>query len=306
MLWAIPPRPEYIWRQGGWRPLKACANLQVLAAAGTPRGDARGGAGFVDPHRGRVQDAPVSPHLTVLIPCYNEERRIADTVPRVVAHLETLSCTWEVVLVDDGSSDGTWAQLEGFTRELPGVRAVRQAANGGKGRALAAGVQAARGEVVLFFDADLSYPLAYIAEALAAIDGGADVVAGARDLDAAGRADYSLVRKAFSTAFNGLVDLVLGLGIPDTQCGFKAFRADVARALFGALTIGRFGFDVELLYLVRRWNLVLVRMPIVMVHRPGSTVRVIPDSLQMFRDIVRIRRQAARYPARPEELTPRA
>ena len=79
-----------------------------------------------------------------------------------------------------------------------------------------------------------------------------------------------------------------------------------ARPLRRALTIGRFGFDVELLYLVRRWNLVLVRMPIIMVHRSGSTVRVIPDSLQMFRDIVRIRRQAARYLARPAELQTRA
>lgn len=242
------------------------------------------------------------PRLSVLIPCYNEARRVGETVARVVAYLETSAFTWELVLVDDGSTDGTWGHLERLAREVPGVRALRLAANAGKGRALATGVEAAHGEVVMFFDADLAYPLSYVAEALAAIDAGADVVAGARDLDAAGRHAATPLRKVLSAAFNALVDLVLGLGIPDTQCGFKAFRADVARALFGALTIDRFGFDVELLYLVRRWNLRLVRMPIVMVRRPGSTVRLVPDGVRMARDIVHIRRQFERYPACPVEL----
>ena len=243
------------------------------------------------------------PRLSVLIPCYNEASRIGDTIPEVTRYLAGLPYASELVLVDDGSSDGTWAILEAAARaaHAPGVsvRALRQPDNGGKGRALAAGVATAEGEVILFFDADLSYPLAHVDEAVRAIADGADVVAGARDLGGEGRHGYSPLRKLASGTLNGIVDLVLGLGIPDTQCGFKAFRGDIAKALFAALTIGRFGFDIELLYLVRRWELRLHRMPIVMAHRPGSTVRVLPDSLRMLRDIVRIRRQARHYPPRP-------
>jgi len=258
----------------------------------------------------------------VLIPCYNEASRIGDTIPEVTRYLAGLPYATELVLIDDGSSDGTWAILEAAAQAMGGplgllseassrtpeglpmapsvsVRALRQPDNGGKGRALAAGVATAEGEVILFFDADLSYPLAHVDEAVRAIADGADVVAGARDLGGEGRHGYSPLRKLASGTLNGIVDLVLGLGIPDTQCGFKAFRGDIAKALFAALTIGRFGFDIELLYLVRRWELRLHRMPIVMAHRPGSTVRVLPDSLRMLRDIVRIRRQARHYPPRP-------
>jgi len=239
----------------------------------------------------------------VLIPCYNEAARIGDTIPEVTRYLAGLAYASELVLIDDGSSDGTWALLEAAERAADAggvrVRALRQAVNGGKGHALATGVAAADGEVVLFFDADLSYPLVHVDEAVQAIAAGADVVAGARDLGGEGRHGYSPLRRLASGTLNGIVDLLLGLGIPDTQCGFKAFRGDIAKALFAALTIGRFGFDIELLYLVRRWELRLYRMPIVMAHRPGSTVRVLPDSLRMLRDILRIRRQSRHYPPRP-------
>lgn len=243
---------------------------------------------------------PPAPRLSVLIPCFNEAARIGTTIPEVTRHLASLPYASELVLVDDGSGDATWAILEAAVSEgPPRVRAIRQPVNGGKGRALAAGVAIAEGEVVLFFDADLSYPLAHVDEAVRAIAAGADVVIGARDLGPDGRESYSPLRRLVSRVFSGIVDAALGLGIPDTQCGFKAFRGDVARSLFSALTIGRFGFDVELLYLARRWELRLERMPVVMTHRPGSTVRVVPDSLQMLRDILRIRRQAKRYPNRP-------
>ena len=240
----------------------------------------------------------------MLIPCYNEAGRIGDTIPEVTRYLAGLPYASELVLIDDGSSDNTWAILEGAEHSnlevgQVRVRALRQIENSGKGHALAAGVAAAEGDVILFFDADLSYPLAHVDEAVQAIAAGADVVAGARDLGGEGRGGYSPLRKLASGTLNSIVDVVLGLGIPDTQCGFKAFRGELAKALFAALTIGRFGFDIELLYLVRRWGLQLHRMPIVMAHRPGSTVRVLPDSLRMLRDIVRIRRQSKLYPPRP-------
>lgn len=247
-----------------------------------------------------------APRLSVLIPCFNEAGRIGTTLPEVTGYLATLPYACELLLIDDGSTDATGAMLEAAAGAAGPVRvrAFGLPVNAGKGKALALGVANAEGEVVLFFDADLSYPLAHVAEAVDLITGtaGFDVVVGARDLSDAGKRGYSPMRKLASGVLNGVVDLVLGLGVPDTQCGFKAFRGDVAKALFAALTIGRFGFDIELLYLVRRWKLRLHRMPIAMVHRPGSTVRVLPDSLRMLRDIAHIRRHAGRYPGRPEGL----
>lgn len=245
-----------------------------------------------------------APRLSVLIPCFNEAHRIGQTIPTVTGYLAEIGYPCELLLVDDGSRDGTWSILERAqgTRRGVTVRALRLAANAGKGRALATGVAAARGEIILFFDADLSYSLEHVAEAVEAIDRGADVVIGARDLAGPERQGYSPLRRLASTALNTLVNVALDLRVADTQCGFKAFSARVAKPLFAALTIGRFGFDIELLFLARRWRLKLERIPVVMSHRSGSSVHVVPDSLRILGDIVRIRRQASRYPARPEHL----
>lgn len=238
--------------------------------------------------------------FTVVIPCYNEAQRLERTISALTAFADGRDDEVEIVFVDDGSTDATSLRLDEAAAAHPALRALHLPVNRGKGAAIAVGVAAASGDAVVFFDADLSYPLDAIDRALDQLDAGADLVIGGRDLvpdDHSG--GYSPLRHVSSAAFNALVEQTLSLGIPDTQCGFKAFDAAAARALFGQLTVERFGFDVEVLYLARRWGLRIERMPVEMTHASGSSVRIVRDSWLMFRDILRIRRNARRrvYPA---------
>ena len=248
---------------------------------------------------------PEPPELSVIIPAYNEERRLPETLAAVCAWLDEAGCDAEVIVVDDGSTDGTAGVIARASEHHPRVVPLVNPVNLGKGHAVRTGVARATGRTIAFFDADLSYDLGYLAEARRRLGAGADLVIGARDLvpDDARRA-YAPSRRLASRAFNALVDALLDLGIPDTQCGFKAFRAEVARPLFAALTLEGFGFDVELLFLARRWGLRLERMPVAMRDRAGSSVSLMRHGARMARDVWTIRRRGARgrYPDRPTGL----
>jgi dolichyl-phosphate beta-glucosyltransferase len=240
-------------------------------------------------------EAPKAPHLSVVIPAFNEAARL----PATLAALADVAPTWpfnaEVVLVDDGSTDATAAVMDAFAAGHDDVRVVRQPRNLGKGAAVTAGVLAACGRFVVFFDADLSYPLEAVPEAVERLEAGADVVVGARDLHPdAGRAAYSPLRRATSLAFNAYVEGMLGLGIPDTQCGFKAFRGEVARELFPRLSIPGFGFDVELLYAAKARGFAIARMPIRMRTHDTGSVRVLQHGLRMAGDVLKVRLRAWR------------
>ncbi len=242
------------------------------------------------------------PELSIVIPACNEEARLPRTIAAVTAWLGAHHPQAQLILSDDGSHDGTAALIHAAAQADPRILAVCDPVNRGKGAALRRGVAQTTGAAVLFFDADLSYPLDTIDVALAGLQRGADLVIGARDLNPDhGHRGYSPVRRAATAVFNGIVDKSLGLGIGDTQCGFKAFRGDIARALFAELTIERFAFDVELLYLARRWSLRIERIPVEMTHASGSSVHLMRDSARMLRDILRIRVRGQRglYPAGP-------
>ncbi len=232
--------------------------------------------------------------LTILVPCFNEARRLRETIRHMLGYAdERQGSGTELVLIDDGSTDGTRAIIRELADSDHRVRGVTLPANRGKGAALRAGATVARGKVVAFLDADLSYPLGSLDRAQSEIEGGADVVIGGRDLEEGGALrTYSVARRASSMLFNTVVDTVLDLRIPDTQCGFKAFRGDVAKALFREGRIDRFGFDVELLFLAKRWGLRIKRIPVHMSHRKGSTVRIVRDGARMAYDVLRIRRLA--------------
>jgi len=229
-------------------------------------------------------------HLSIVIPAYNEAARLPATVDAVLEAVAVWPHTTELILVDDGSTDATGRIISEIAAARDGVTPVILRDNRGKGGAIAAGVAASRGEFVLFFDADLSYPLEAVPDALGRLESGADVVIGARDLEPSnGRASYSPLRNATSLAFNAFVEVVLRLGIHDTQCGFKAFRGEVARELFPTLAVRGFGFDVELLFAARRRGCAIALMPIRMEDRAGSSVRVLRHGIQMARDVMRVR-----------------
>lgn len=240
--------------------------------------------------------------LSIVIPAYNEAARLPRTVAEVSAWLDAARPDSEIVVVDDGSTDDTRAVL-GAMRE-PRLVTIFAAENRGKGAAVTRGVLAARGEQIVFLDADLAYPLEQLDALLARLDAGADVAIGARDLlREENRASYAPIRRAATAIFNGLVTLTVGLKARDTQCGFKAFRRAAARALFSTLTTERFGFDVEVLFLAERWGLRVDRVPVRMRANVESSVRLVGDSLNMAADLLRIRARSRRgvYPARMPE-----
>lgn len=220
---------------------------------------------------------------SLVIPLYNEARR----VPALLQALaEAADPELELVLVDDGSADGTSAALEEGARRHPGLRlrALRLEARQGKGGAVRAGLLAARGALRAFTDADLPYGLEAIEALFAALEAGADVAIGARDLAGSTVGEAPLVRRGASRLFRAWVRLVAGgLGpVRDTQCGAKAFRAASAELLFGELVRRDFAFDIEVLTLAVRLGLGIARVPVRQRAQDGSSVRLRREVPRMF------------------------
>jgi glycosyltransferase involved in cell wall biosynthesis len=238
------------------------------------------------------------PHLSIIIPSYNEELRLPATLERIAAYLSTYAREAEVLVVDDGSEDGTAAVAESYRGKILTLRVISNGLNRGKGYSVRHGMQEARGRIALFTDADLSAP---IEEAGKLIDGleTNDVAIGSRAMDRSLITVHeSLFREFAGIIFNKIVRSILWLPFVDTQCGFKAFRRERCGIIFEQQTIERFGFDPELLYLARRHGLRAVEIPVRWGHSPATKVSMLHDSIQMFIDIFTIRWNSlvGRYP----------
>jgi glycosyltransferase involved in cell wall biosynthesis len=238
------------------------------------------------------------PELSIVIPCFNEELRLPQSLVRISEYVRTRRRETEIIVVDDGSSDRTAAVAESFHREMPSLRVLANSENRGKGYSVRRGVLEARGRVVLFTDADLSAPIEEAEKLLAALDG-CDVAIGSRALD---RSLISVHQSPFreyaGMVFNAIVRLVLRLPFVDTQCGFKAFRREACRIVFAQQRIERFGFDPEILYLARHHGLRAVEIPVRWAHSKATRVSLLRDSVQMFLDVwvIRSNALAGRYP----------
>jgi hypothetical protein len=246
--------------------------------------------------------------LSLVLPAFREADRIAPTLERIRHELGPLVGDrreeLEMVVVDDGSDDGTAEAAEAAGAD----RVVRMERNSGKGAAVRAGVRAATGSTIAFTDADLAYGPAQVAELLVLVEAGYDMVVGSRrhtdtrTLMRAGR-----LREVGGRLVNLATHALLLGQYRDTQCGLKAFRADVARDLFNASTLDGFAFDVELFHLAERWRLSLAEVPVEVEHSERSTVRVVRDGARLVADLTRIRQRSRRggYPGRPttESLT---
>jgi dolichyl-phosphate beta-glucosyltransferase len=226
--------------------------------------------------------------ISIVIPAHNEVGRLGPTLDATLAYLRAGGAAAEIVVVDDGSTDGT-AALAGArgAADLP-VVVVRLPENRGKGAAVRAGVLRARGERVLFMDADLATPIEELAKLEAALDRGADVAAGSRALAASTiEIRQHLLRESLGKTFNLLVRALFGAAPRDTQCGFKLFTAAAARALFAEAVVDRFAFDGEIFLRARgrfRWEDVPVRWR----HVERSKVSPFVDAPAMARDLVRL------------------
>ena len=227
-----------------------------------------------------------------MIPAHNEAGRLPATLRAVTRYLAGRpGLSWEVLVADNASTDGT---DEAVARAAdPRIRLLRVGRRG-KGFAVRAGLLAARGAVVVFADADRSWPLEALGRFPALLRDGADVVIGSREGDRARRVREPAYRHAMGRVFNRLVRLLAVPGVEDTQCGFKAFRAGAARELARRQRIGGFAFDVELLFLARRLGYAVREEPLHWEHDPDSRVRPVRDSATMLRDVLLVRWHALR------------
>jgi dolichyl-phosphate beta-glucosyltransferase len=230
--------------------------------------------------------------LSIVIPAYNEAARLPVTLSAVRAYLEAGDFEFsEIVVVDDGSTDATRQVADQFASEHCGVRLLRNPGNRGKGFSVRHGVQEARGDWVLFSDADLSAPIEELDRLVAgARRAGACVAIASRALNRnLIGVHQSLLRENAGRVFNRLMRLLIGLPYRDTQCGFKLFEARAAREIFRRQQLERFGFDVEVLFIARLLGYAAVEVPVRWDHCAGTKVSMFGDSLNMFLDLLRIR-----------------
>lgn len=262
---------------------------------------------FPSPH-------PLIPHLTVVIPAYNEAARLPGTLEGMVAYFQEQSYTWQICVVDDGSADETLALARDWAGREPRLRVL---ANDHRGKAYAVrtGILAAQGEFVAFSDADLSVPISEIERLLTALGSGADVAFGSREGPGAHRYGEPAYRHLMGRVYNLLYRSILLPGISDSQCGFKAFRTDVAHDLFQRMRVygadaqpikgGMVtGFDTELLFLARRCGYRLDEVGVDWYYGKASKVRPLHDTVRMIADLFKILgySRAGRYGGKRKRL----
>jgi glycosyltransferase involved in cell wall biosynthesis len=227
---------------------------------------------------------------SVILPAYNESARIAGTLDRILAHATLHNWNIEVIVVNDGSNDGTAEIVGEYASKHAVLRLLENPGNRGKGYSVRNGMLHAKGDVLLFSDADLSSPIEEADKLFAAIVKGADVAIGSRWLDRRLQIRRQpLYRRLFGRLFNLALRIILGLEFKDTQCGFKAFTRRSALAIFPLQKIERWGFDPELLYLAEKSGLVVREVPVAWSHREGTRLHPLRDGIRMFGELLRIR-----------------
>lgn len=231
-----------------------------------------------------------SPHLSIVIPAYNEAARIEQTLARVLQCVRERRWDAEVLVVDDGSSDGTAAIVQSYMQTAPELLLVQNDGNRGKGYSVRNGLLQAAGEIVMFTDADLSAPMEEAERLFAAIVAGADVAIGSRWLDRSRQTLHQpLYRRFFGRCFNALTRAVMGLPYADTQCGFKAFRRKAAQVIFRLQRVERWGFDPEILFIARKLGFRVEEVPVSWGHDERSKISYLRDGSRMLQDMATIR-----------------
>ena len=236
------------------------------------------------------------PLVSLVVPVYNEGEGIARSVRELADFVKESERPMEVIFVDDGSIDQTPAILQQCAKEHDAFRVLTNPQNHGKGYSVRRGMLDATGAFRFFLDADLSYPLSQVEPFLVPlIEGEADVVIGSRRLaGASSETAHSISRKCAAGVFSWLVKCLFGLDLTDTQSGFKCFTAAAADEVFSRQTIDGFAFDVEVLALARRQGFRIAELPTQFLKRGRSTLRLLHDGPAMLRELIRIKRNAAR------------
>lgn len=236
-------------------------------------------------------ETPASPMMSIVIPAYNEEARLARSLESVVAFVEASPIDYEVILVNNNSTDSTREIALAFASEHPCVTVLDQERQG-KGAAVRKGVLAARGDYVIFCDADFSMPVEEIVSFLPSVLGPYDIAIGSRELPGSERIGEPEYRHIMGRVYNLIVRLFAIPRIHDTQAGFKAFRREVAQHLFTLQTIDGWGFDVEVLFIARKKGYRLIEIPITWYYMENSRVSPLRDSVKMFLEVFKVRLNA--------------
>ena len=227
---------------------------------------------------------------SIVIPAYNEGARLGPTLEKVLAYVRQQGWDAEVIVVNDGSRDNTAEIVHEFAARNPILSLVENPGNRGKGYAVRNGMLNARGEVILFSDADLSSPIEEMPKLLEAVAAGADIAVGSRWLRPELQSHrQSLHRQLFGRIFNGLNRIILGLRFKDTQCGFKAFTRSAAQKILPLQRIERWGFDPEILFLARKFGFRVDEVAVRWAHVGGTRINPLLDGARMFQEMVRIR-----------------
>lgn len=230
------------------------------------------------------------PIYSIVIPAYNEGKRIGATLEELLRYAGQQGWELEIIVVNDGSRDDTGEVVGRWAAGHACIRVLENPGNRGKGYSVRSGMRQAKGEVLLFTDADLSSPIAEAPRLLEAIRQGADVAIGSRWLVAEMQTRRQPVYRQFlGRLFNLGLWAILGLNFRDTQCGFKAFRRDPAQAIFARQRIERWGFDPELLFLARKLGLRTVEVPVHWAHDHRSKIHPLRDGLRMIGELLAIR-----------------
>jgi glycosyltransferase involved in cell wall biosynthesis len=227
--------------------------------------------------------------LSIIIPAYDEVDRIGSTVRRILSFLDSRPYRAEVIVVLDGGRPGASEAIAGAAGGDARVRVLDNGTNRGKGYSVRRGMRESVGEYALFADADLSLPIEDADRFLAPLADRAELTIGSRAIAGAREVgEQQPLRQSLSRLFNWIVRLVVVSDLRDTQCGFKAFKGDVARTIFSAARIDGFGFDVEVLRIASRRGYRILELPVTCEYHAASSVRKVRHGLMMLNDVARI------------------
>jgi glycosyltransferase involved in cell wall biosynthesis len=231
--------------------------------------------------------------LTIIVPAFNEEERLPDTLTKIAEFVESQSFPVEIIVVDNASTDRTAAIVADFESRYPFIRYLFEARRG-KGAAVRTGILSGRGEYLLISDADLAVPIAEVKEFLHPLRDNYEIVIASREIKGAMRYNEPFHRHLMGRVFNLIARLLVLPGLHDTQCGFKCFRDDVARDLFSASKIDGWSFDVEILCMALRKGYRIMEMPVDWFYGEKSKLNPARDAWVMLKDIIRIRQDCRR------------
>lgn len=228
------------------------------------------------------------PYLSIIIPAYNEAIRIIPTIGAIASYVSDLGFPWELIVADDGSKDETVELVHGL--DFANLNLLIAPQNGGKGSAVQRGVLAAKGDYILFADADNSTPIEEVDSLLHKLtDEGYDMAVGSRAVADAKEAGKSILRHLLSGVLRWIVKYIFRIGVRDTQCGFKMYTEKAGHHLHSTQTIMGFSFDLEILYLAAKFGYRVAEVPVAWIDAPGSKVDTIKEARRFIQDLIRIR-----------------